>query len=298
MIIDVHSHLGDILYPNGGDLISRTGIEFPKSTLIQRLYEKSLYRETPATQIINAIFPMMFANNERRRNFAATLENFRASLDGTDITLCVCAPIAPNNTFKDLLSAQNMDTRIIAFTSPDFSVSQTISMLLKDLPSAAGVKIHPILQEAEADSGKVMEAVDAISSYSKPVLIHSGKAFYYTKREKKSRFSGFASIDKIERLIAAFPHVKFIVGHAGLYEVAQVIDLLPKYKNAYVDTSFQPPEAIKALVSAFGGEKVMFASDWPYGLRLPAIQAVEQACRHDAALRKAVFYENAAEILA
>jgi len=25
MIIDVHSHLGDILYPNGGDLIYKKG---------------------------------------------------------------------------------------------------------------------------------------------------------------------------------------------------------------------------------------------------------------------------------
>jgi uncharacterized protein len=26
MIIDIHTHLGDILYPNGGDLIDKKGV--------------------------------------------------------------------------------------------------------------------------------------------------------------------------------------------------------------------------------------------------------------------------------
>jgi len=297
MIIDIHSHIGDVLYPAGGKLIFRTGIEFPASSVIHRLYEKSLFRENSLTKLINAVFPMMLVNCERRRVFASTLENFQSSLCGTDIALCVCAPIAPNNTFEDALAARNADSRIIAFTSPDFSGGRTVELLIKDLPDAAGVKIHPILQETEADSKKVMESVEAISAYSKPVLLHAGKAVYYTAKEKKSRYIDFASIDKIERLAAAFPAVKFITGHAGLGEVRQVIDILPKYKNVYVDTSFQPPESIKALVSAFGGGRVMFASDWPYGLRLPAIRAVEEAFMNDSALQRAIFYENAAELL-
>ena len=41
----------------------------------------------------------------------------------------------------------------------------------------------------------------------------------------------------------------------------------------------------------------MFASDWPYGLRKPAILAVKEACNGDAELLKAVLYDNAAELL-
>jgi len=297
MIIDVHSHLGDILYPGGGQLIFRKGISFPSPSLLHRLYEKSLFRETPATRVINAAFPMMTVNCERRRNSAATLENFQASLQGTDIDMCVCAPVAPYNTFKDITAANEADPRVIPFTSPDFTSSRTADLLAEDLLKAAGVKIHPILQEVEADSPKVMEALEAVSAYSKPVLLHSGKAVYYSKDENKGCYVNFASIDKIERLISSFPRVKFIVGHAGLSEISQVIELLPKYKNAYVDTSFQPPEAIRALVSAFGGGRVMYASDWPYGLRPPAIRAAEEACLGDTSLRRAIFYDNAAGLL-
>jgi predicted TIM-barrel fold metal-dependent hydrolase len=73
--------------------------------------------------------------------------------------------------------------------------------------------------------------------------------------------------------------------------------LLSKYKNACVDTSFQPPEAIRVLISAFGGDRVLFASDWAYGLRKPAILAVKEACGGDAGLLRAVLYDNAAELL-
>ena len=297
MIIDAHSHIGDILYPGGGGVIFKKGLEFPAPSVYHRSCEKALYRKTLTTRIIDKVFPMMAAMHEMRRNFAASLENFRASLDGTDITGCVCAPIAPNVTYGDIISAQAADSRIIAFTSPDFGDHDWPETLSNDLSSAAGVKIHPILQEVEADSAQVMEALEVISAFPRPVLLHSGAAVYYPMREKKARFADYSSIDKIGRLIAGFPKVKFIVGHAGLREIPQVIDLLPKYKNAYVDTSFQPPEAIKALVAAFGGGRVLFASDWPYGLRIPAIRTAQEACREDSGLRRAVFYGNAAEML-
>ena len=297
MIIDAHSHIGNILYPAGGKLIFRAGIPFPASRCLERAYEKALFRETAFLRMVNQAFPMLSVKCERRRNLAATLQNFQESLRETGIVKCVCAPVAPYNTFGDILAAQAADPRVIAFTSPDFSAVDMAEKLSEEMDAAAGLKIHPIIQEVEADSRSVMEAVEVICAYAKPVLLHAGEARYYTKRERKNCFSGYASIDKIERLISAFPGVNFIVGHAGLGEIASVLDLLPQYKNAYVDTSFQPPEAIRALISAFGGDRVLFASDWPYGLRWPAILAVREACGADAAMQRAILYENAAALL-
>jgi predicted TIM-barrel fold metal-dependent hydrolase len=297
MIIDIHGHIGDILYPGGGALIFREGIAFPASSGLQRPYEKALFRESLVMRIVNKAFPMISVNGERRRNFAATLENFRKSLEGTGITQCVCAPVAPFNTYEDILAARDQDQRIIAFTSPDFTREDAADRLANDLPGAAGVKIHPILQGVEADSKQVMETIEVTAAYARPVLLHAGKARYYPAREGKDRFTGCAATNKIERLIQAFPSVNFIVGHAGLDEVRSVLDRLPTYKNAYVDTSFQPPEAIRALILAFGGGRVLLGSDWPYGLRLPAVRAAEEACRGDAALLRAVLWENAAGLL-
>lgn len=303
MVIDIHSHLGNILYPCGGDLIFRKVIKFPRSTGLQLLDEKNLFRETKTSVILNKLFPMWSVNCERRRNAAATLENFQKSLVDTGIVFSVCAPIAPNNTYEDMRTAAEAEPHIIAFTSPDFTLCRNDIKLMKDklasdfCNGAAGLKIHPILQEFEADSNEVMETIKIAEIYLKPVLLHAGKASYYKSSENKNKFTEFASIPKIEKLISTFPNVSFIVGHAGLGEIASVIDLLPKYKNAYVDTSFQTPEAIKALISVFGGNRVLFASDWPYGLRQPALSAVKEACENDIQLRQALLYDNAAELL-
>ena len=306
-IIDIHGHIGNILYPFGGNLIFKTGVKFPPSAILQLSDEKYLFRDKFPAAILNKIFPMWSMNCERSRNAAATLENFKQSLIDTDIERAVCAPIAPNNTYEDIIKAYNADNRIIAFTSPDFtwrslnsenSVKIMREKLISELRDGAmGIKIHPILQEIEADADEVMQALETVSVYSKPVLLHSGKAAYYPPAERKKKYTNYASIIRIERLISTFPNINFIVGHAGLREIVSVIELLPKYKNAYVDTSFQPPEAIKALISTFGNDRVLFASDWPYGLRKPAISAVKEACNGDISLAKAVLYDNAVELL-
>jgi len=299
-IIDVHGHIGDILYPDGGKLIFKTGIKFPVSFCLWFLTERVLYRETLLYKVANKINPMWSVKRERKRNSAATLENLSKSLDGTNIIKCVCAPVAPNVTYDDIFAAYQQERRIIAFTSPDFTldVNNMQKKLEADLKNGAlGVKIHPIIQQVEADSEIVMNAVEIIQSYSKPVLIHVGPANYYLPCENKTRSADFSSIEKIERLVAAFPDVNFIIGHAGLDDFQKVIEIMPKYKNTYVDTSFQYPQSIKDLIAAFGGDRIMFASDWHYGLRKPMIATVYEACKNDAALQKLIFYDNAANLL-
>jgi len=142
-----------------------------------------------------------------------------------------------------------------------------------------------------------MAAVSAAAAYDKPVLIHAGPARYYPPSENRIGSADFAAVEKIGRLIASFPSVNFIVGHAGLDDFNKVIDIMPEYKNAYTDTSFQYPGSIERLIKAFGGERVMFASDWHYGLRKPMIATAFAACKKDAALQKLVFYDNAVHLL-
>ena len=299
-IIDAHGHLGDILYPGGGDLIHETGKKFPVSFLQWFLCERALYAESFWSRAAETISPFWSVRSERRRNRSATLENLRKSLEGTNIAHCVCAPVAPNCAYEHISAAAQKEPRIIAFGSPDFTLGASAmrEKLESELKNgAAGVKIHPIIQRIEPDSELVAEAVDVVQKYKKPVLIHAGPARYYLPKENRSQFSDYAQIEKIGRLVAAFPNVNFIVGHAGLGDYGKAIDLLPKQKNAYVDTSFQSPKSIGELISAFGPDRVLFASDWHYGKRKPMIETALAACGGDSGLQKAIFYGNAANLI-
>ncbi len=75
------------------------------------------------------------------------------------------------------------------------------------------------------------------------------------------------------------------------------MQLLAPLPNVFVDTSFQSPERVRQLVAAFGAERVLFASDWPFGNRPPALAIVRAACRGDRGLERRILFENAAELL-
>jgi hypothetical protein len=51
------------------------------------------------------------------------------------------------------------------------------------------------------------------------------------------------------------------------------------------------------LLSVFGQERVMYASDWPYGNQKPAVKIIKKACCGDKSLERRIFYENAAILL-
>jgi predicted TIM-barrel fold metal-dependent hydrolase len=331
-VIDIHTHIGNIIYPKGGDLILKMDVPFPKPSLPQRLHEKNLYRSSFLSGLIRKYFINWEINLERRRNAAATLANFIAALnaDSTsqasfqpssmpyhlrhsnhpvssnsiEIAYCCCLPVAPFVTFDNIYRACGSEPRIIPFTSPDFSLDECemSERLVADIRAgAAGVKIHPIPQQAEVR--QIIKAVEVIAKHSPslPVLLHAGRAKYYgakeSAREGKDKYLNFASAERIHEIVSAFKNVQFIIGHAGLGEMNAMLKLCGAYRNVYADTSFQPPETITQLIDTLGGDKILFGSDWPYGFRKASIGAAMKACEGDDSLLNAVLYGNAARLL-
>ena len=127
--------------------------------------------------------------------------------------------------------------------------------------------------------------------------MHSGSSHYYLKEESEKQRPEFGRISEIEKLIRSFPKVSFIAGHAGLFWQGEVRKRLKDCQNVWVDTSFQPPSAIKKLVKIFGAEKVMYASDRPWGFGRPHQETVKRACKGDRSLEKMIFFDNAADLL-
>ncbi len=299
MIIDIHSHLGDILYPNGGDLIFKTGAVKQRMYDPQNDNEKMLMRNFGLGKIFYTLLMTPATKAQRARNATATLENLRASLDEANISYTACMPVAPHVTFDDLKKAADMEPRIIPFTSVDFTKAHDVDKKLEQDVSrgAAGLKLHPIIQNMPLTDQRTMEALQSFSRHNKPVLVHSGKSHYYLKSESHLNSPENGDIADLEHVVRSFPDIKFIVGHAGLFWQDQVRKRLHDCKNVWLDTSFQSPEVIRKLMSTFGPEKVMYASDWPWGSRLPHIKTVKVACRGDSSLEKMLFYSNAAELL-
>jgi len=301
MIIDVHTHLGDILSPDGGKLIYHIGVKKQRVLDFISVAELGLYKTNPVTEwAFKSLLQDQVTKAARARNLTATLENFRKSMDDNHVLISACMPIAPYVTFCDLKKAAQTDSGIVPFTSFDFSLDQDPTQILdRDVAEGAkGLKLHPIIQREPLFSDKTFKVVEAFGTHRLPVLFHCGVYSYYLGREKKEmQEPAYGSPQDAVKLCTSFPGVAFIVGHAGLFQYREIIDLFAGRKNVYVDTSFQSPSAIKELIRAFGPQRVMYASDWPWGDRKTNIRSVAKACGGDKSLERLIYYENAARLL-
>ena len=301
MIIDIHTHLGDILAPNGGMLIFRKGVRKQRILDLITVAEWGLYKTNPVSEwVLTSLCEDLVTKAARARNLTATLENFRRSMDENGVAKSACMPIAPYVTFDDLKRARELDDGVIPFTSVDFSRHRDPEVQLKNdvAAGARGLKLHPIIQKERLSSKRTLEAVEAFAPHELPVLFHSGVQSYYLGAEKaEKQKTEYGDTAEAASLCTAFPGVSFIVGHAGLLQYRQTIDLFSSQKNVCVDLSFQSPNNIRNLTRAFGPERVLYASDWPWGDRKTSIASVSKACSGDKSLERLIYHENAERLL-
>ena len=299
MIIDVHGHLGDILYPDGRNLIYKRGVVMEKLWDPQGTNEAQLNRSFGMGKLIYEITNYWATKGQRARNFTATLENYQRSLDENQIDLAVCLPIAPYVTFEDLAEAKKQEPRILPFTSIDFSREHDVAAKLsQDVEGGAlGLKLHPIIQNVSLLDPRTSQALQSFGQLKKPVLIHTGPSGYYLGKEKSKNTPAFGKVEYVEEVVRNFPEINFIIGHSGLFWVNEVCRRMSKLPNVWAETSFQSPEIVRKLIALFGAEKVLYASDWPFGSRPPHIKIIKIACQGNQELEARILYKNSKELL-
>ncbi len=298
MIIDTHTHLGDILHEGGGSLINRTGVTKRRVFDPVSISESMLHRDLGLNRALERLLERWVVNAEQARNATATLENMTRSMDEEGIDFCAVMPIPPYVDFDDLARAQKREKRLIPFTGLDYTVKDPSGRLARDVASGArGLKLHPIIQRVALTDRRTMEVVERFAAFGLPVLFHCGYTSYFHRAEAHRQDTSLGAIAHARRLAGSFPSVRFIAGHSGLFEVRETIELLAPLPNVYAEISFQPPAIIRRLVEAFGPDRVLYGSDWPWGSRLTALAAVRAACRKDAGLERAILGGNAAALL-
>ncbi len=297
-MIDSHGHLGNILYPGGGDLIFRKGVRKRRVLDLTTLSEWRMHAGMP--DVLLRLCMDQITRGQIARNETATLENLRKSLDKAGVDKMVCLPVPPYVTFDDLKKAAQIEPAVIPFTGVDFARDYDIQGALDaDVAAGArGMKLHPIIQKEPLNSKRTFEAVEAFAVHGLPVLFHAGVFSYYLGREKaRSQNPSYGEIRYARDLVAAFPKVNFVTGHAGLFHVGDTMTMLGGHQNVHVDVTIQSPANIRKLIKVFGPERVLYGSDWPWGKHIPAIKIVRKACNGDHALERLIFHENAARLL-
>ena len=300
-IIDMHAHVGDICYPNGGALNEKKGIKKKRMFDLGSISEWLNHRFDDGEVDFDSRLYKKIAEAGLERNFAGTRENFKESMVKAGITHSVALPVPPRVTFEDLKKSAQKDPSIIPFSGIDFTRDYDVQAALdQDVRDGAkGIKLHPIMQSEKLTSKRTFEAVEAFAMHDLPVVVHTGICHYYVKEEEKKQFERpeYGKIRYFLELVRAFPKVNFIAGHAGILQWLEIKEMAQVYKNLHIDCTFKGVKTVQDLIDAFGPERVIFGSDWPWGNRKPALRIMKKACKGDRYLEKRILYENAAELM-
>lgn len=295
-IIDIHTHLGDVLEVNGGEIIEKGAVR--KKTLFDpiNIFEHRLWRgfRIPQAVVDQAV------RTSAARSATATRTNLRRSMNKNGVAKSVVLSVPPNVTFAQVLAAHKEDPDLIPFTGVDFSKLDMVeTQLAQDVSlGAMGLKLHPILQKVSLDSDETRQVVESFAVHNRPIIFHAGVSEYYLDPARHHlQRPDFGNIEDAVRLVADFPKVKFIVGHAGLDGVDAVIEQMSPFKNVWVDISFQNPDRVRLLIDTFGPDRVMYGSDWPWGNMFVSIKIIKQIAKNDTSLMCRLLCENAAELL-
>ena len=164
---------------------------------------------------------------------------------------------------------------------------------LKDL-RMAGIKFHPPFQKIHLDDEKYIPMWKHINHLGIPVLIHCGHA----------RVDGVYDLfpSGVKKILPHIPDIPVVLAHmGGRSENPEEEKILMQFpENVYIDTAmsarFQDIHEFERLAGAYGPDRVILASDFPYDTQKNAIQYIKNS-HFSESEKNMILGENARKIL-
>ncbi len=226
-----------------------------------------------------------------------TIGGLRAHMKKTGVSASVVVPVAtkPEQVVRinDWAASVNSND-VICFGAlhPDFeNIPAEIDRLLE--MGIKGVKIQPDWQHRPVDDPSMMKIYEAAEGRL-TVLLHVG--------EEIEAFGRVMSTPEgVRRVHDAFPNLTLIAAHMGGFRMWDDARKHLLATNVYFDTSFCPPQDLpdddfRDIILSHGADKILFASDSPFGNSAEDIERLKSLGLDNTTLEK-IFYLNACNLL-
>lgn len=116
---------------------------------------------------------------------------------------------------------------------------------------ARGIKLHPRAQSFTF-GGPAVESIFAVADEAGvPVLVHAGR--------------GMPRMDPLADLASRFPDVTLVLAHTAMADQGMFAHRLADHPNVLYDTACFSPYDVVELFARVSAERIVFASDVPYG---------------------------------
>lgn len=302
MILDFHTHLGDI-FPGYTGIRLHDCAPAPPYVMIssEAIVDATriFYRSRPPVWSFGFLKHVALTLLRRKRMLRGmVIPNLLQDMQHYAITHSVVLPIEyPDMIDRSarLITACQSTTPLLPFCSVHPRDPQRLSKLHTYMHNGAyGLKLHPNFQQVPLDDRATFELCEAYREYHRPLILHSG----LTGRERWFQpHKRYASLERLTELPGNFPDLPIVLAHAGITQYAQAIRLGQKHDNIYLEISGQPARHIRQALDALGVERLLFGSDWPFWPQHYALEAVHEATYHDHQARRSLLCENANRLL-
>ena len=122
---------------------------------------------------------------------------------------------------------------------------------------AKGIKLHPRAQAFTFAEPAAAEIFAVARDAGVPILIHAGR--------------GMGPMDELATLALRFPEVPLVLAHAAIADQGMFASRLGDHPAVLYDTSCFAALDVVELFARVPAERIVFASDIPYGRPVPAL---------------------------
>lgn len=233
-----------------------------------------------------------FARTHSAKNLTDELARMKAI---ASVILAIDFPLGPfSRTSRLYLRAAKKYPQLIPFVSVhpyDPFLEKKVRQFKE--AGAIGMKIHPAMQLVRANNQRAMRLVKLCGELKLPCLFHSGASDVAPPFQKD-----LPRLEYFKEPIETIPEAVFILGHSGIHQYREAIDLVRHHANVYLELSGQPAARIKEMLDAGIEDRLLFGSDWPfYPIAFP-LAKVLIATEGAPAVREKVLFTNARDLLA
>jgi len=201
-----------------------------------------------------------------------TIAGLRARMAVTGVSASVVVPVATKpehvRSINDWAARMSSDD-VICFgavhpdcESPENEIDRIISLGLK------GIKLQPDWQGCSVDDPKMTRIFGAAEGRL-TVIVHAGEEIQPFPRV-------LSRPEAIRKIHDTFPNLRLVAAHMGGFRMWDEAKKHLVGTGVYFDTSYCPPEDLSdddflAMIMSHGVEKILFATDHPFGDAEPDI---------------------------
>jgi predicted TIM-barrel fold metal-dependent hydrolase len=305
--IDVHCHLGiSVLFEPALDLQASTprvrhlldcdagnpGCRLDLDVYANSNFTDAMLAELRWNTLAQGLWGSPFAATQ-------TIPNLLEEMDAMRVQRAFILPIKMGMPFGDGLTehwrasirAAEASQRLVAGLSVHPRGERRIEEMRSHAAAGARlVKLHPTVQSFYPDDPGMMPLYEEAQHLGLVVFFHGGRAGI----EPESRLR-YAMPRHYESVLANFPDLPVVLGHAGARDGEAMLELALRHENAWLGVHGQGVTRLDAIIRQTRGERLLFGSDWPFyhiGMSLAKVLLCTEADgRED--VRRRILRDNA-----